>query len=57
MIDDVYWLTFSPDSRYTFIAVSERNKVAMVDAQSKEVVRHFEVGEKPKRNLVVWGKS
>lgn len=53
MPDDVYWLTFSPDSRYAFVAVSDKNQVAMVGARTKEIVLHIAVGRKPKRNLVI----
>ncbi len=48
-----YWLTFSPDSRYAFIALKNRQQVAVVDAESKAVIRHLEVGQAPKRNLVI----
>lgn len=53
MIDDAYWLTFTPDSKYSFIAVRDKNKVAMVDTQTKEIITHIKVGDEPKRNLVI----
>ena len=48
-----YWLTFSPDNRYAFIALSSRNKVVVIDAVKKKVVRYLSVGDAPKRNIVV----
>ncbi len=51
--DDAYWLTFSPDGRYAFVAITQRDAVAMVDARTRRVVRMLEVGDGPKRNLVL----
>jgi len=48
-----YWLTFSPDSRYAFVALSNRNQVAVVDTKSKDIVQHLDAGKAPKRNLVL----
>jgi DNA-binding beta-propeller fold protein YncE len=48
-----YWLTFSPDSRYGFVALSSRDSVAVVDAIDKRVVRYLAAGRGPKRNLVI----
>ena len=48
-----YWLTFSPDSRYAFVALSGRNQVAVVDTTDKRIVRHLSAGDAPKRNIVV----
>jgi DNA-binding beta-propeller fold protein YncE len=48
-----YWLTFSSDSRYAFVALSNRNEVAVIDAINKQVLRHLSVGDTPKRNIVV----
>jgi DNA-binding beta-propeller fold protein YncE len=48
-----YWLTFSPDSRYGFIALGDRDQVAVVHAADKQVVRYLDVGRTPKRNLVL----
>jgi DNA-binding beta-propeller fold protein YncE len=48
-----YWLTFSPDSRYAFVALSGRNQVAVIDTSDKRIVRHLSVGDAPKRNIVV----
>ncbi|MEX1155148.1 cytochrome D1 domain-containing protein [Parvibaculum sp.] len=48
-----YWLTFSPDGRHAFIALSDRSEVAMVDATSKDIIRILKAGQRPKRNLVI----
>ena len=53
MIGRVYWLTFSPDSKYAYIAVRSERKVCVVDAQTKKVITHVGVGDTPKRNLVI----
>ena len=48
-----YWLTFSPDGRYGFVALSDRDEVAVVDATERRVVRLLRTGKAPKRNLVL----
>ncbi|NIP60749.1 MAG: hypothetical protein GWM92_02955 [Gemmatimonadetes bacterium] len=48
-----YWITFSPDGRQAFVALSGRNAVAVVDAETKTVVTEVPVGLDPKRNLVL----
>lgn len=48
-----YWITFSPDSRYAFVALYNRNEVVVIDAVNKQVVRHLSVGNAPKRNIVI----
>ncbi|MFP3943519.1 MAG: YncE family protein [Alphaproteobacteria bacterium] len=48
-----YWLTFSPNGRFAFIALSKRSEVAMVDARTRKLVRRFPAGQSPKRNLVI----
>lgn len=53
MIERVYWLCFTPDSRYAYISVRGANKVCVVDCQTKKIVTHIPVGETPKRNLVI----
>jgi YVTN family beta-propeller protein len=46
-------LTFSPDGKYAFVAVAGQNRVAVVDAQRREVISYIDVGTNPKRNLVI----
>ncbi len=48
-----YWLTFSADSRYAFVALTGLKQVAVVDTETKAVVRHLDAGKAPKRNLVI----
>jgi len=48
-----YWLTFSPDSRYGFVALSDRDQVAVVRVADRRLVRYLEVGKAPKRNVVL----
>ena len=48
-----YWLAFSPDSRFGFIAMANRGEVAMYDGKTKKLVRTFQVGDHPKRNIVI----
>ncbi|MFP6693382.1 MAG: hypothetical protein VB875_10215, partial [Pirellulales bacterium] len=53
MIGRVYWLCFSPDSKRAYLAVRSERKVAVVDTETKKVIAHIEVGNTPKRNLVI----
>jgi DNA-binding beta-propeller fold protein YncE len=48
-----YWVSFSPDSRYAFVSLYNRNKVVVIDTINKQVVQHLSVGNAPKRNIVV----
>ena len=48
-----YWLTFSPDGRWAFVALSGADQVAVVDAESRDVVAQLSTGAGPKRNLVI----
>ncbi|MBP89330.1 MAG: hypothetical protein CMJ64_21890 [Planctomycetaceae bacterium] len=53
MIGKIYWLCFTPDSKYAYISVRSERKVCVVDTQTKETITHIEVGDTPKRNLVL----
>jgi YVTN family beta-propeller protein len=53
MIGRVYWLCFSPDSKRAYVAVRTERKVAVVDTETKKVITHIDVGNTPKRNLVI----
>lgn len=53
MIGRVYWLCFTPDSRFAYISVRGKRKVCVVDTKTKKVITHIEVGDTPKRNLVI----
>ncbi len=48
-----YWLTFSADGRYVFVALSAESQVAMIDAETREIVRILDAGAGPKRNLIL----
>jgi YVTN family beta-propeller protein len=53
MIGRIYWLTFSPDSKFAYIAVRSKSQVCVVDTATRKVVTHLDVGNTPKRNLVI----
>jgi len=53
MIGRIYWLCFSPDSKYAFISVRSANQVCVVDCRTKKIIKHIKVGTTPKRNLVI----
>ena len=48
-----YWLTFSPDSRHAFVALSGRDQVLVLDAATGATVQVLATGRAPKRNLVI----
>ena len=48
-----YWLTFSSDGQYVFVALANDSEVAMINADTGELVRILPAGAHPKRNLVV----
>ena len=49
----VYWLSFSPDSRYCFVSVRSKRQVAVIDCASKNIVAMLDGGEAVKRTQVV----
>ena len=53
MIGKVYWLCFTPDSKFAYISVRSERKVCVVDTTTKKIITHIEVGDTPKRNLVL----
>jgi YVTN family beta-propeller protein len=48
-----YWLTFGPDGRFCYIAVRNRNEIAVVDTATKKIVTAIPAGKEPKRLIVV----
>jgi DNA-binding beta-propeller fold protein YncE len=48
-----YWLSFSPDSRYCFVSVRSKRQVAVIDCDSKQIVRMLDAGRAVKRSEVV----
>jgi DNA-binding beta-propeller fold protein YncE len=49
----VYWLSFSPDSKYCFVSVRSKRQVAVIDCASKSIVTMLDGGEAVKRTQVV----
>jgi DNA-binding beta-propeller fold protein YncE len=49
----VYWLSFSPDSKYCFVSVRSKRQVAVIDCVSKNIVTMLDGGEAVKRTQVV----
>jgi DNA-binding beta-propeller fold protein YncE len=49
----VYWLSFSPDSKYCFVSVRSKRQVAVIDCFSKNIVAMLDGGEAVKRTQVV----
>ncbi len=44
------WLTFSPDSKFAYVAVAGDNSVTVVEVAGLKVVANIPVGQVPKRN-------
>jgi DNA-binding beta-propeller fold protein YncE len=49
----VYWLSFSPDSKYCFVSVRSNRQVAVIDCVSKNIVTMLDGGHAVKRTQVV----
>jgi DNA-binding beta-propeller fold protein YncE len=49
----VYWLSFSPDSRFCFVSVRSNRQVAVIDCVSKNIVTMLDGGHAVKRTQVV----
>lgn len=49
----IYWVCFSPDSKYGFVSVRSEGKVAVVDCESKQIVKLLDAGREPKRTQVI----
>ena len=45
------WLTFTPDSKYLYVANAHSNTVSVVDVAAREEVEVIQVGQVPKRNI------
>ena len=45
------WVTFSPDSRFAYVANGDSNDVSIIDVQNLREVKRLPVGEAPKRNI------
>lgn len=49
----IYWVTFTPDSKFGFVSVRSKQQVAVVDCQTKEIVKFLDAGKEPKRTQVI----
>jgi len=49
----IYWVCFTPDSKYGFVSVRSVQKIAVIDCATKKVERLLEVGREPKRTQVI----
>ncbi|MDT8398633.1 MAG: beta-propeller fold lactonase family protein [Pseudomonadales bacterium] len=47
------WLTFSPDSRFVYVANGHSDDISVVDIQGMSEVRRLKTGQAPKRNITV----
>lgn len=45
------WLTFTPDSKYLYVANAHSNTVSVVDVATRSEVEVIQVGQVPKRNI------
>lgn len=50
---DPDWITFTPDSRFAYVANAVSNSVSVIDMQTYEEVTQISVGESPKRNTIL----
>jgi len=49
----IYWLCFTPDSKYGFVSVRSKQQIAVVNCQTREIERFLDVGREPKRTQVI----
>lgn len=49
----IYWVCFTPDSKYGFVSARSARKIAVVDCKTKEIVQLLDAGREPKRTQVV----
>jgi YVTN family beta-propeller protein len=45
------WVTFTPDSKYIYVATEPTNSVTVLDVASIKEVTRIKVGDRPKRNI------
>lgn len=50
---DPDWITFTPDSRYAYVANAVSNTVSVIDVNALEEVTQIPVGKGPKRNGII----
>lgn len=49
----IYWVSFTPDSKFGFVSVRSKQQVAVIDCQTKEIVKLLNAGKEPKRTQVI----
>ncbi len=49
----IYWVCFTPDSKYGFVSARSVRKIAVVDCETKKTVKFLDVGLEPKRTQVI----
>lgn len=50
---DPDWVTFTPDSKFAYVANAVSNTVSVIDMETLEEVTQIPVGESPKRNGII----
>ena len=53
LIGRPYWITFSDDGNYAFISIRSEGVVAVIETDSRKVLRHLKAGDTPKRTQVL----
>lgn len=49
----IYWVTFTPDSKYALVSIRSKGQVAVIDCGTKEIVKLLDAGREPKRTQVI----
>lgn len=49
----IYWVCFTPDSKYGFVSVRSKGQVAVVDCRTKKILHLLDAGREPKRTQVI----
>ncbi|MCH7729820.1 MAG: hypothetical protein IH991_25625 [Planctomycetes bacterium] len=49
----IYWVSFTPDSKYGFVSVRSQSQIAVVDCQTKKILKLLDAGRQPKRTQVI----
>lgn len=49
----IYWVCFTPDSKFGLVSVRSVRKIAVVDCATKKIVKFLEAGQEPKRTQVI----
>ena len=49
----IYWVCFTPDSKYGLVSVRSKRQVAVVDCKTRKIVKLLTAGREPKRTQVI----